>query len=340
MARRLADTPGHHVTLIEAGSDRPPDGRRGASFFDALAEPGRVHPGPFVRGRGLGGSSAVNGMIATPGDPRQYESWGWRDAGAALDRVLVPREPPALTSSARSTGHCSPRRLTRRSRPLTRRGRHRVTSADAYLAVRPPNLRIMTDATVAAVSLEGRRATGVVLGRRHDRRGRRVVVVAAGAIGSPALLARSGVEVDGLGDGLRNHPAVPVTLTLADGRRRRRSRSRHRQPAAPRRHPGPSAQPSRSGHRWPGDAARRADGTDGLGAGYAPATGSRSSSSRSATTTVGRLDGGRRPRPGAARPPGVRGAGRRTSPWASHRPACSTPRRRARWAGWSTTAGR
>ncbi len=216
VARRLADTPGHHVTLIEAGSDRPPNGGRGASFFDALAEPGRVHPGPFVRGRVLGGSSAVNGMIATPGDPQQYESWGWRDAGAALDRVLVPRTPAGadeLGPLDRALLAAAPDATLA---PLTRRGRHRVTSADAYLAVRPPNLRIMTDATVAAVNLEGRRATGVVLSDGTTVEGD-IVVVAAGAIGSPALLARSGVEADGLGDGLRNHPAVPVTLTLAEG---------------------------------------------------------------------------------------------------------------------------
>jgi choline dehydrogenase-like flavoprotein len=216
VARRLADTPGHHVTLIEAGSDRPPDRGRGASFFDALAEPGRVHPGPFVRGRGLGGSSVVNGMIATPGDPRQYESWGWRDAGAALDRVLVPREPPGadeLGPLDRALLAAAPDATLA---PLTRRGRHRVTSSDAYLALRPPNLRIMTDTTVAAVNLEGRRATGVVLSDGTTVEGD-TVVVAAGAIGTPALLARSGVEAGGLGDGLRNHPAVPVTLTLAEG---------------------------------------------------------------------------------------------------------------------------
>ena len=123
-----------------------------------------------------------------------------------------------MTSSARSTGLCSPPRLTRRSAPLTRRGRHRVTSADAYLARRPPDLRIMTDATVVTVSLDGRRATGVVLADGTAVEGD-AVVLAAGAIGSPTLLARSGVEAGGLGDGLRNHPAVPVTLTLATASR-------------------------------------------------------------------------------------------------------------------------
>jgi choline dehydrogenase-like flavoprotein len=215
VARRLADAPGHRVTLIEAGAEGRPEDERGASFFDAVAQPGRSFPGPFVRGRGLGGSSVVNGMIATPGDARQYESWGWRDAAAALDRVLVPLETPGddeLGPLDRALLAAAPdATLT----PLTRRGRHRVTSADAYLAARPPGLRIMTEATVAAVRLEGRQATGVVLADGSTVKGD-AVVVSAGAIGSPALLARSGVEASGLGGGLRNHPAVPITLTIAD----------------------------------------------------------------------------------------------------------------------------
>jgi choline dehydrogenase-like flavoprotein len=112
VARRLADTPGHRVTLVEAGSEWPRHGGRGASFFDALAEPGRTYAGPFVRGRGLGGSSAVNGMIATPGDPGQYESWGWVDAAAALDRVLVPRERPGRDELGPLDRGCSPPRRT------------------------------------------------------------------------------------------------------------------------------------------------------------------------------------------------------------------------------------
>ena len=216
VARRLADTPGHRVTLIEAGSVWSRDERRSASFFDALGEPGRVFPGSFVRGRGLGGSSAVNGMLATPGDARQYESWGWLDAPAALDRVLVPRELPGgdeLGPLDRALLAAAPDAALA---PLTQRGRHRVTSADAYLATHPADLEIVTDATVAAVTHDGRRARGVVLADGTTVEGD-AVVVAAGAIGSPALLARSGVEVAGLGDGLRNHPAVPVTVTLARG---------------------------------------------------------------------------------------------------------------------------
>ena len=60
-----------------------------------MAEPGRLFPGPFVRGRGLGGSGAVNGMVATAGDPAQYAGWGWDDADEAFARVRVPLERPA-----------------------------------------------------------------------------------------------------------------------------------------------------------------------------------------------------------------------------------------------------
>ena len=100
VAGRLAEA-GHDVTLVEAGAG---DGRRcGTSFFDTLAAPGAAVPGPFVRGRGLGGSGAVNGMVATPGDLAQYERGAGRTPPTALARVRVPIEP-ADASSARSTG--------------------------------------------------------------------------------------------------------------------------------------------------------------------------------------------------------------------------------------------
>jgi choline dehydrogenase-like flavoprotein len=215
VARRLAETPGHVVTLVEAGPGALPDQMRGSSFFDALAEPGWIFPGPFVRGRGLGGSGAINGMVATPGDVRQYQSWGWFDAAEAFERILVPRElaadaelgplDRALLAAAPDTALV----------PLTRRGGRRVTAADAYLATPPPTLTVLTDATVTRLVLHGRRAVGVELADGSTIEGD-AVVTAAGALGSPGLLAGSGVKVAGLGEGLRNHPAVPVTLRLAD----------------------------------------------------------------------------------------------------------------------------
>jgi choline dehydrogenase-like flavoprotein len=214
VARRLADA-GRRVILVEAGAASLPDPMRGRSYFDALAQPGWTFPGPFLRGRGLGGSGAVHGMLATPGDLRRYESWGWVDAAEALDRVLVPREAPApaeLGPVDRALLAAAPDAAPV---PLTRRAGRRVTAADAYVTAPPSELRVVTDAPVATVALDGCRAVGVTLANGAEIEAD-AVAVAAGAIGSPALLARSGVDAAGLGAGLRNHPAVPVTLTLAD----------------------------------------------------------------------------------------------------------------------------
>jgi choline dehydrogenase-like flavoprotein len=215
VARRLAETPGYRVTLVEAGPGMLPDRMRGASFFDALAEPGWTFPGSFVRGRGVGGSGAVNGMLATRGDVRQYETWGWTDAVDAFDRILVPRElapeselgplDRALLAAAPDAAPV----------PLTRRGGRRVTAADAYLTAAPPTLTVLADTAVTRVVLDGRRAVGVELGDGSTIDGD-AVVIAAGALGSPELLAGSGVVVTGLGERMRNHPAVAVTLRLAD----------------------------------------------------------------------------------------------------------------------------
>jgi choline dehydrogenase-like flavoprotein len=216
IARRLAGTPGNRVTLVEDGSAETPTGMRGSSYLDALDVPGRLFAGSFLRGRGLGGSSAVNGMLATSGDLEQYASWGWTDAADAFARVLVPRAPAGddeLGPLDRALLDAAP---DAERVPLTRSEGQRVTSADAYLTPCPSDLTVVTDRTVESVALDGRRAVGVRLagGTAIDADS---VVLTAGAIGSPAILARSGVIVAGIGDGLRNHPAVPVTITLRPG---------------------------------------------------------------------------------------------------------------------------
>ncbi len=77
--------------------------------------------------------------------------------------------------------------------------------------------RLLTDTTAERITVEGGRATGLV-GTYYAPDGRRAtvtvraerVVVAAGAIHTPALLARSGVEHDHLGRHLFLHPTVAV----------------------------------------------------------------------------------------------------------------------------------
>jgi 5-(hydroxymethyl)furfural/furfural oxidase len=91
LAARLSDDPDRHVVLLEAGPDvtsaDEPAGVRGANFFAAVMEPGRLWPDLtatraagrpaelYVRGRGAGGSSAINAMVGLRGIPDDYDRW-------------------------------------------------------------------------------------------------------------------------------------------------------------------------------------------------------------------------------------------------------------------------
>jgi choline dehydrogenase-like flavoprotein len=98
--------------------------------------------------------------------------------------------------------------------PLTRDGAgRRVSVNDAYLepARSRSNLHISGDTLVDRVLFAGRRAVGVRTAT-GDEVEADVVVVSAGAIHSPALLLRSGVDTDGVGEGLQDHPSFPIAI--------------------------------------------------------------------------------------------------------------------------------
>jgi choline dehydrogenase-like flavoprotein len=96
------------------------------------------------------------------------------------------------------------------------RGR-RTSVVDRYLdPARPrPNLTVRAGASVERVLLDGAGAVGVALTGGEVVEAAEVVV-SAGAIHSPALLARSGVAREGIGANLRDHPAVGITIALDD----------------------------------------------------------------------------------------------------------------------------
>ena len=120
--------------------------------------------------------------------------------------------------------------------PQNRRGRLRLSTAVAYLlpARDRPNLTIRPDCLVNRVLFTGDRAVGVDIGvadERHQVRGRRVTL-AAGAIGSPAILLRSGIgaaaaltelgiepvaDLPGVGAGLTDHPVARLLLVPNPG---------------------------------------------------------------------------------------------------------------------------
>jgi choline dehydrogenase-like flavoprotein len=74
----------------------------------------------------------------------------------------------------------------------------RQNAALAFLrpAMQRPNLTVITGATVDKVRFEGKRAVGIEFlkdGQRRQSDARREVILAAGAIASPAILERSGI---------------------------------------------------------------------------------------------------------------------------------------------------
>ena len=234
VAARLSADSSCSVTLLEAGPDLGPDdldgALGGADFLAAVAVPGRTFAsltaarttgGPAVayqRGRGVGGSSAVNAMVALRGDPELYRSWGWDDVDAAWAAIELPAEradDSELGAVDRALLAAAPD--AERAR-LTRRNGRRVTSAEASLwpVLGRGNLAVRAESPVDRVVFDGRRAIGVVLADGElvsaDR-----VVLAAGAIHSPAILLRSEVDTAGVGVGLQDHPSAALTLQLHNG---------------------------------------------------------------------------------------------------------------------------
>jgi choline dehydrogenase len=217
------------------------------------------------RGRVLGGSGAINGAVwmrATPADGWVAPGWTWaemvaryvrsetdadlpdrpghghagpvpvrRPAGAlrhpAADRFLAaatacgfPAEPDKNAGGPPGAGLV----------PANAVDGVRVNPAMAYLSPRPPRLTVRGGAEVAALLLDGDRVTGVRLADGESLRAD-VVVLAAGALGSPQLLLRSGIgpaeglraaglpvrhDLPGVGRAFTDHPAVFLPFTTSD----------------------------------------------------------------------------------------------------------------------------
>src|ERR1700712_5196504 len=104
LARHLSDDPEITVALLEAGGeDADPDIATPSAYYklwgsaldwDYRSAPqrgtaGRVHQLP--RGRVLGGTSAINGMVYLRGPAADFDGWavygwGWDDVRAAYER--------------------------------------------------------------------------------------------------------------------------------------------------------------------------------------------------------------------------------------------------------------
>jgi 5-(hydroxymethyl)furfural/furfural oxidase len=189
LAARLSSDSSRRILLIEAGidyrSEETPDAIRGANFARAIFTGGfhwtqlkaRVtewqEPQPYLSGRGVGGSSALNGQAAVRGYPEDYDRWaadgceGWRWVDVLPTFIRIEDDPEfgdreyhgtdgpipvrrtphrdwgavstALYSAAAEFGHPEHRDLNAPDStglsPVTwnRRNGRRVSTNDAYL---------------------------------------------------------------------------------------------------------------------------------------------------------------------------------------------------------------
>ena len=110
----------------------------------------------------------------------------------------------------------------------------RCSTEKAYLrpARHRPNLKVITGAEVERIRIEGRRVTGVSFRRDNEMvavDARREVIVSAGALGSPALLLRSGIgdgsylrragieiihDLPPVGRNLQEHPSIRISKRI------------------------------------------------------------------------------------------------------------------------------
>jgi choline dehydrogenase len=273
LTNRLSADPRHRVLLLEAGGKddyiwiRVPVGYlycignpRTDWCLETQAEPrlnGRSLRYP--RGRVLGGSSSINGMIYMRGQAADYDGWrqmgctgwgwddvlpyftraedNWRGSGrfhGAGGEIRVERQRlrweilEAFQQAAAQYGvdpsedaNTGDNEGSALFEVTQRRGR-RWSAADAFLrpALKRPNLKVVTGALVDRVIVAEGRAVGIAWRQGHETHEARAtgeVLLTAGAIGSPAILERSGIgdaaRLAGLGIApLRDLPGVGANL--------------------------------------------------------------------------------------------------------------------------------
>jgi choline dehydrogenase/5-(hydroxymethyl)furfural/furfural oxidase len=242
LAARLSERADRSVLLLEAGPDfdraHTPLAISGSSFITAMTASGHFWPHldavrtagqvprRYVRGRGAGGSSAINAMVALAGEPGDYDEWArrgadgwsWSEVAPWFQRTALTLQPVVSNELGAVGAALLGADPTAEAAVLTRdaNGR-RVSVNDAYLepARGRPNLTVRGDALADRVLFEGRRAVGVRLADGIDIE-TDAVFVCAGAIHSPAILLRSGVERPGVGRGLQDHPSFPIALQLRE----------------------------------------------------------------------------------------------------------------------------
>jgi len=214
LAARLSENPRHQVLLVEAGGDTHFLSRFPLSFGLFIEKPGvnwlyqsEPEPNtgnrqiPVPRGKMIGGSSAINGLVWVRGQPLDYNTWAqmgargwsWADVAPVFTRIEsyekggrdgrgtegplriteVPDESAlydAVFKAAVAAGYklnpdynSEDQEGVVKTQASIHRGL-RMSVARCYLepARKRPNLTIVTNAHTQRVVLDGKRCTGIV----------------------------------------------------------------------------------------------------------------------------------------------------------------------------------
>lgn len=250
LADRLSADGKYKILVLEfGGSDR--------SIFiqmpSALSIPMNTHaynwgyesePEPHLRGRrlnaprgkGLGGSSSINGLVYVRGNPRDFErrqdgSDAWRGGDGPLDTCYGPMKNPlyqAWIDAARQAGYPLTADINGAQQEgfgrmdMTVRDGARCSAAKAFLrpAAKRPNVTVVPHALTTKVLMDGRKTVGVAYergGTMHEARATREVILSGGAFNAPQLLKLSGIgpaeELAALGIRVvANRPGVGTNL--------------------------------------------------------------------------------------------------------------------------------
>jgi choline dehydrogenase len=247
IAARLSESGQYRVLLLEAGPpDKNPWIHIPLGYAKTYVDPSvnwkfETEPQPQManrrlylpRGKTLGGSSSINGMVYIRGHHADYDEWRQRGCtGWDWDSVLPyfkkaenqargadpfhAKGGPLHVSDQSEKGELSQAVLQAciqagiPANPdfngaqqegcgyyqTTTSNKRRWSAAKAYLSNRPPNLTIQTTAHATRVLIEHGRATGVeyqTAAGRETSHARSEVIVSGGAYGSPQLLLLSGL---------------------------------------------------------------------------------------------------------------------------------------------------
>ena len=255
LAARLSEDPAHRVLLVEAGPIHDPNALpeqveflgRGYAWpieWGEQVQSGDGRTLPYLRGRGLGGSSSINGGVAMRAEPADLENWprGWRwddmlpwfrhvendrDFGDAdyhgnAGPIPILRWPEeewdptyrAFHESCQKNGipDCpdqnAPNTTGVGAIPMNRVGGRRLFAGITHLypALGRTNLELRGETNVSRVVLDSGRAIGIKLANGEQLMADRVLL-AAGVLQSPLLLWRSGI---GPADSLRKVGIEPA----------------------------------------------------------------------------------------------------------------------------------